>query len=178
MSKRSSSNQPLKASKVAKSSTNIPSYYLFKTEPLKEYSIQELEKEDDCTCYWDGVRNYQARNIMRGMKMGDKGFFYHSNAKKETGIVGIVEVVKEYYPDPTQSAEDKAKPEDKQWSVVDVKLVEKWEVPFLLTDLKEVVKNEGDSSPIHNMKLLAKGSRLSVQPVSKEEWDYINKIRP
>ena len=126
-----------------------------------------MREEKNSTDYWDGVRNYQARNVMRRMKIGDKGFFYHSNAKKDTGIVGIVEVVKEAYPDPTQNAEDKEKD---RWSVVDIKLLEKWKNIVTLQEMKELAKVK--DSPLADMTLL-KTSRLSVQPVTKDEWEYI-----
>ena len=139
-------------------------YWLMKSEP-SVYSIDDLEK--DKIAYWDGVRNYQARNFMRDeMKVGDKVLFYHSNAKP-SGVAGICEVVKEGYPDFTAfDPEDihydpKSKRDEPTWFMVDVKFVEKF--PQLVT-LAEIKANP----KLSNMKLVQRGNRLSVMPISKK----------
>jgi predicted RNA-binding protein with PUA-like domain len=144
-------------------------YWLMKSEP-SVYSIDDLEK--DKIAYWDGVRNYQARNFMRDeMKVGDKVLFYHSNAKP-SGVAGICEVVKEGYPDFTAfDPEDihydpKSKRDEPTWFMVDVKFVEKF--PQLVT-LAEIKANP----KLSNMKLVQRGNRLSVMPISKKEFDEI-----
>jgi len=104
-------------------------YWLMKSEP-NEYSIDDLAAEAKGYEHWDGVRNYQARNFMRQMKVGDQVFFYHSNTKVP-GIVGIAEVVREAYPDHTQfdpensHYDPKSKPENPRWDMVDIKFVRK-----------------------------------------------------
>jgi predicted RNA-binding protein with PUA-like domain len=146
-------------------------YWLIKSEP-SSFSIDDLKSLPNRTDMWDGVRNYQARNIMmKEMKTGDKAFFYHSNAKPP-GVVGIVEIVtKEAYPDPTQF-DKKSKYYDPQsdinhprWWLVDVKHLQ--DLPFI--SLETIKANP----KLKDMKLVQKGSRLSVQPVTKEEWDEI-----
>jgi predicted RNA-binding protein with PUA-like domain len=127
-------------------------YWLLKTEP-DTFSWDNLLK-DGCSM-WDGVRNYQARNNLRKMKKGELFFFYHSG--KNPGIVSIAEIVKEYYPDPTSTEGD--------WSVVDVKPVRKLNRFIALQEIKKVPE-------LHNMVLL-KNSRLSVQPVTPEEYNII-----
>lgn len=125
--------------------------------------------------HWDGIRNYQARNLMRDeMKKGDLGFFYHSSCAVP-GIVGVVTVVRESYPDHT-AFEKKAKyydpksdPDDPRWMMVDVKLKKKFKNIISLEDLKT-------RKPLEGMQLLKRGNRLSIQPITKKEWDYINKL--
>ena len=124
-------------------------YWLIKSEPAK-YSWDQFVK--DKKTYWDGVRNYAARNNLRAMKKGDQLFYYHSNEGME--IVGIAEVVKEAYQDPTT--------DDANWVVVDVKPVKKLKKPVSLTQIKE-------DKRLANMALV-KLSRLSVQPVTTDEW--------
>lgn len=127
-------------------------YWLVKTEP-GTFSWDDLIKQG--TSMWDGVRNYKARNNLRAMKTGDQLFFYHS--VKNPGIVGIAEVVKEYYPDPTAK--------EGSWSVVDVKPIRKLDRFISLQELR-------NDNHLQNMVLL-RNSRLSVQPVKPEEFDYI-----
>ena len=127
-------------------------YCLIKSEPFK-YSWKALLK--DATTHWDGVRNYAARNFMMQMQAGDQLFFYHSNEGKE--IVGIAEVSKTYYKDPTT--------DDDAWVVVDVIPKRSFAHPVSLVNIKKVEK-------LSQMVLL-KNSRLSVQPVLKKEWDII-----
>lgn len=149
-------------------------YWLFKSEP-EEFGIDDLIKMPRKTEHWDGVRNYQARNMMRDeMKKGDQGFFYHSNCK-EPGIVGIVEIVKEGYPDFTafdkkdKHYDPKSDPDDPRWFMVDVKYVRKFKETITLNDLKE-------EKSLTDMPLVRRGNRLSVMPVSKKEWQHILKM--
>ncbi|XP_065296381.2 thymocyte nuclear protein 1-like isoform X3 [Dermacentor albipictus] len=146
-----------------------------------KFSIDDLVECPDMTSCWDGVRNYQARNILRDqMKVGHQCFFYHSNCKTP-GIVGIVEVVKEGYPDHTQFDKkgnhyDRLSTTEKpRWFMVDVKFVRKLDRQITLAELKtlhEKHKSQSPKGPLANMALVAR-SRLSVQPVRKEEWDFI-----
>lgn len=127
-------------------------YWLVKSEPYKWSWDDQVAKGVE---HWDGVRNYQASNNMKAMKIGDQAFFYHSNEGKE--IVGIVEVVKEYYPDHTD-------PKGK-FGMVDFKTVKPLKSPVTLKDIK--------STESLSEMALVKQSRLSVCPVKKEEWDII-----
>ena len=149
-------------------------YWLMKTEP-NVYSIDHLAKEKNKTTHWDGVRNYQARNFMRDeMKKGDLVLLYHSNAKPP-GVVGVCTVVKESYPDFTafdpkdKHFDPKSKQEEPRWFMVDIKLKKKFKELIGLDYLKTVKALDG-------MVLLSKGSRLSVQPVTKKQFDTIVKI--
>ena len=146
-------------------------YWLMKSEP-EAYSIDMLAR--DKTAPWTGVRNYQARNFMRDqMQKGDKVFFYHSSCD-EPGIVGIAEVCKLAYPDETQFDkksdyfDPKATRDNPRWLHVDVKFVKKTRV----IGLDELRKHK----PLANMRVLARGNRLSITPVDPAEWDYINKL--
>lgn len=130
-------------------------YWLVKSEP-STYSWNKMVK--DGTTFWSGVRNHQAANNMKAMKKGDKVFFYHSNEGKE--IVGIVEVAKEYYPDHTDK--------DGKFGMVDLKAVKKLPSPVTLATIK--------STPALKSMALVRQSRLSVTPVTKEEWEIINKL--
>ena len=145
-----------------------------KTEP-EVYSIDDLANEKNKTTCWDGVRNYQARNFMRDeMKIGDQVLVYHSNAKPP-GVVGIASIAKESYVDPTafdkndKHYDPKSKAENPRWFMVDIKLERKFEVLISLDFLRTVKSLEG-------MELLRKGSRLSVQPVTKKQFSAIVKI--
>ena len=147
-------------------------YWLFKSEP-DVYSIDDLKKEKKT--YWEGIRNYQARNLLRDtVKKGDLVFFYHSNAKPP-GIAGIAEVVKEGYPDHTQFDENekyfdpKANKDDPRWFMVDVKFVEKFKNLVSLEELK-------NNPNLDEMMVTKRGARLSIQPVTKKEWDIVNKL--
>lgn len=128
-------------------------YWLIKSEPFK-YSWDEMVA--DGTTHWDGVRNYQAANNMKAMKNGDRCFFYHSN--KGVEIVGIVEVVKEFYPDP----ED---PDSKHFGLVDVKAIKPVDPHVTLKQIK--------AHPALEDMALVKQSRLSVGPVREDEWKTI-----
>ncbi len=127
-------------------------YWLVKSEP-NSYAWNDLRNKSEDI--WDGVRNYQARNFMRDMKIGDRGFFYLS--QKEKSIVGIVEVITEAHPDSTTDAE--------RWECVDIKAVEALKTQVSL----EIVKTD----PRLTDMILAKNSRLSVQPVLVQEWRVI-----
>ena len=127
-------------------------YWLLKSEPFK-YSWEQLEK--DKKTFWDGVRNYAARNNLRAMKKGDLAFFYHSNEGLE--IVGIAKIIKEAYQDPTTKEE--------AWVAVDVAPFKKLKKPVTLAQIKS-------DKRLQNIALV-KLSRLSVQPVTSEEWDLI-----
>ena len=127
-------------------------YWLVKSEPFK-YSWNMMLK--DKVTYWDGVRNYQARNNLKLMKKGDLVLFYHSNEGKE--IVGVTKVVKEYYQDPTT--------EDKKWVVVDLRVVKTLKRPISLKEIK------GDNS-LKDIGLIRQ-SRLSVMEIKKEHFKYI-----
>ena len=149
-------------------------YWLMKSEP-DVFSIDDLAASPGKTTHWDGVRNYQARNFMRDdMKKGDQVLFYHSNAKPP-GIAGIAKVVKESYPDFTafdpndKHYDPKSKQEEPRWFMVDIKLVKKFKQLMPLPDLKQIKALDG-------MVLLQKGSRLSVQPVTKKQFDTICKL--
>jgi predicted RNA-binding protein with PUA-like domain len=149
-------------------------YWLVKTEP-DSFSIDDLAASSQQTTCWSGVRNYQARNFMRDqMKRGDRVLFYHSSTDP-TAIVGVAEVVREGYPDHTawdesDSHYDAASPQDKpRWYMVDIKLVKKFDKPLELSALRSV-------AALKEMELLRKGSRLSVQPVTKAEYDAVMKL--
>ena len=148
-------------------------YWLMKSEP-DEVSIDDVKAAPRKTVAWFGVRNYQARNFMRDdMQQGDLVLFYHSSCA-EPGIAGIVEVASAAYPDASQFDpaspyyDPKATPETPRWISVDVKLVKK--TRFL--GLKQL----RTCPELENMRLLAKGSRLSVMPVEPAEWAYIEKL--
>lgn len=129
-------------------------YWLFKSEP-NTWSWQQQLDRGDTGEEWDGVRNYQARNNMREMAVGDRGFFYHS--LKEKAVVGIVEVIAEAHPDSTT--------DDPRWECVDIKAIRSFTRPI---DLAEIKQTEG----LEDM-VLVNNSRLSVQPVREAEWRKI-----
>ena len=146
-------------------------YWLMKSEP-GAFSIDDLTHMPEQTEHWDGVRNYQARNMMRDqMKIGDQVFFYHSNCEVP-GIVGIMEVVREGYPDHTafdpQSKyfDPKSDPQNPRWIMVDIKYIRHTKRIISLAELKECEKLE-------NMQLVRKGNRLSIMPIQSDEWNYI-----
>lgn len=143
-------------------------YWLMKSEP-GDYSIDDLAA--DGTTHWDGVRNYQARNLMRDqMSTGDRVLFYHSSVKPPS-VVGIAEVVREAYPDHTQfdpghhHFDEKSDTENPRWIMVDIRFVEKLRRPVGLPELKSYTELSG--------MVLLNRSRLSVQPVTKAEFDFI-----
>ncbi len=129
-------------------------YWLFKSEP-STWSWDQQVAKGNAGEEWDGVRNYQARNFMRQMQIGDRGFFYHS--QKDKAIVGIVEVCAEAHPDSTT--------DDERWECVDIKAVRSFTIPVKLDQIKA-------DERLGEM-VLVKNSRLSVQPVSDTEWQLI-----
>ena len=148
-------------------------YWLFKSEP-EEFSIDDLAAQPKQTDHWDGVRNYQARNFMRDeMRVDDLAFFYHSNCK-EPGIVGIVRVTREAYPDHTAFDPDdkhydpKSDPAAPRWFMVDVAFEEKFDRVVTLRELKT-----HSDRKLKGFALLRRGNRLSVMPVSKPHWAFI-----
>jgi len=149
-------------------------YWLMKSEP-HVFSLEDLKNSPDSTTYWDGVRNYQARNFMRDqMKTGDLVLYYHSNCD-EPGVVGIAEVVKEAYPDHS-SWEQKSKyfdpkstPENPRWFMVDIKWKQAFKRLVSLREMKE-------STELQNMRVVQRGQRLSVQPVDKADFDRVVKL--
>ncbi len=154
--------------------TRAPKYWLMKTEP-SAYSIQDLSQEPDQTTCWDGVRNYQARNFMRDqMQLQDRVLLYHSNAKPPA-VVGTAVIVREAYPDHTawdpkdKHYDPKSSPENPRWMMVDIQLETVFARPLPLEELRGV-------RALNKMELLRKGSRLSVQPVRKTEYDAIHKL--
>lgn len=148
-------------------------YWLMKSEP-ECYSIDDLRK--DKVEHWDGTRNYQVRNMMRDdMKVGDLALFYHSNAGKETGCVGVMQVASKAYPDPTQfdpksaHPDPKSDPENPRWLCVDMKYVKHLPRLVSLSEIKIDPALEG-------MPLIKKGNRLSVFPISKKHFDRVCKL--
>lgn len=129
-------------------------YWLFKSEP-NVWGWDDQVAKGDTGEEWDGVRNYQARNFMRDMSVGDLGFFYHS--QKEKAVVGIVEVSAEAHPDSTT--------DDDRWECVDIKAIRPFEKPVTLDQIKA-------DGRLDDM-VLVRNSRLSVQPVTQEEWQII-----
>ena len=148
-------------------------YWLMKSEP-NVYSIADLQR-DGMAC-WDGVRNYQARNFMRDdMRVGDEVLFYHSNAQP-MGIYGVAKVVREGYPDHTavdpsdKHYDPKSDSTNPTWMMVDIGYVRTFTEPITLASLK---KTPG----LEKMLVIQRGSRLSVQPVTPEEWDIVMRLR-
>jgi len=149
-------------------------YWLFKSEP-ESYSIHHLAKEKGQTTFWDGVRNYQARNFLRDtIRVGDRVLFYHSNANP-MAIVGTAEVVKEGYPDHTafdpndHHYDPKSDPDSPTWYMVDIRLLQIFPEPLTRPQLQECPETAG-------MMLLKRGSRLSIQPVTPEEWKAVHRL--
>ena len=146
-------------------------YWLMKSEP-DVFSIDALRTSPGKKTIWEGVRNYQARNMMRDdMRKGDLAFFYHSSCA-EPGIAGIMEIAKQGYPDYT-ALDPKEKyfdadsdPDNPRWFMVDVRFKRKLKRVITLAELKEKKK-------LDKMRLLQKGNRLSVMPVTAAEWKYI-----
>lgn len=146
-------------------------HWLLKSEP-DTYSWDNLLSEPQQTCCWDGIRNYQARNFMRdSMKLGDPILFYHSRCKTPA-IIGLAQVVKESYPDYTswdpQSPyfDPKSTPDNPRWFMVDIQATSTLPSPHSLTSLKS-------HPPLSQMKLVQPGQRLSVQPVTPDEFNFI-----
>ena len=148
-------------------------YWLMKSEP-SSFSIDDLMRSPKQTTCWDGVRNYQARNFMRSMAVGDHVLFYHSSADPPA-VVGIAEVVNTAYPDSTQFDKNdthydaESTPSEPRWHMVDIRYLQKFARPLTLDELRKESKLKG-------MVLLKKGSRLSVQPVTLREWKHITSL--
>lgn len=145
-----------------------PRYWLFKSEP-STYSWDDLTAEADRTAEWDGVRNYQARNFMRdAMRIGDCVLFYHSNAKPP-GVIGIARIVREAYPDDTawnpntRYYDPKSDPSNPTWLMVDIQAERKLPRFISLNELKA-------NPALADMLVTKRGQRLSIQPVTPEEW--------
>lgn len=133
----------------------MPAYWLFKSEP-DVWSWEDQVARGPAGEEWDGVRNYQARNFMRQMRLGDRGFFYHSRAEK--AVVGVVEVCAEAHPDSTAG--------DDRWDCVDLRALWPLATPVSLDRIK--------AEPRLSDMVLVRNSRLSVQPVTPEEWQIVS----
>lgn len=150
-------------------------YWLVKSEP-DECGIEDFVAAGSATIRWDGVRNYQARNFMREMAVGDHVLLYHSSCES-IGIAGVIEVARAGYDDPSQFDPDsayfdpKATPEKPRWTAVDMRFVEKWPQLVSLARLRAHIDQMAD------FKLLAKGARLSVMPVPEASWQCIHSLR-
>jgi predicted RNA-binding protein with PUA-like domain len=156
--------------RITQSAQKDRQYWLLKSEP-ESFSFDDLMNAPNQTSHWDGVRNYQARNFMRDeMKKGDLAFFYHSGA--EPAIAGIVEVVREGYPDHTAvdpkdaHYDPRSKGGESSWSMVDVRALERLPRPITLSEMRTKPELQG-------MPLLQKGNRLSVQKVGAAEWNAV-----
>lgn len=168
--------------------TAVPEYshWLMKSEPESriengidvKFGIEDLKALPDQTGCWDGVRNYQARNFMRQMKEGQLAFFYHSNCK-EPGIAGLMKIVKESYVDHTQfdkkdvHYDASSKPDSPKWSMVDVQYERMMKRYLPLSELKKYyLQHSNKQGPLKNLALFTR-ARLSVQPLTNEEFDFI-----
>ena len=147
-------------------------YWLFKSEPTA-YSIDDLAK--DKSTHWDGVRNYQVRNMLRDdIQVGDRVLFYHSNAKP-MAVVGTAKVIEPGYPDHTafdkkdKHYDPKSKPDSPTWFMVDVEFIQEFDTPVTREDLKADDVTCG-------MTVMQKGSRLSIVPVTEEEWQAVHRL--
>ena len=151
-------------------------YWLMKSEP-DVFGIDHLARAKNQTSAWDGVRNFQARNFLKNeMKAGDLAFFYHSSCEVP-GIAGVMKVVREGYPDqtafdPTNDHYDaESDPEKPRWYVVDVKFEKKFD---RVVSLEELRKHQ--AGRLKDMLVLKRGNRLSITPVTKTEWEFINSL--
>jgi predicted RNA-binding protein with PUA-like domain len=149
-------------------------YWLMKSEP-DVFGIDDLKMARDKTEPWDGIRNYQARNMLRDeMRKGDLAFFYHSNCR-QPGIAGIMNIVRSGYPDSTafdhreKYFDPESDPDNPRWYVVDVHFVRKLKRIITLSELKGLPE-------LADLPLLRRGNRLSVMPVSKTQWDFILRL--
>ena len=147
--------------------------WLMKSEP-NEFSIDDLLAAPGRRTFWDGVRNYQARNFMRDqMRLGDLVFFYHSNCP-EPGITGIAKVSREAYPDHTafdpkdKHYDPKSNPEDPRWHMVDISYQRKLKRAISLNELRKYSDRQ-----LKNLVLLLRGNRLSITPFLTKEWNFI-----
>lgn len=161
-------------------------FWLLKSEPESrlengmdlKFGIEDLKKEPNQTACWDGVRNYQARNFMRAMRVGQKGFFYHSNCKVP-GIAGLVEIVKESYVDHTQfdqkdpHYDPKSSKDNPKWDMVDVQFLRNLKRFIPLNELKRLhLEHKSTGGPLAKLALFT-SARLSVQPIRQEEFNFI-----
>ncbi|XP_071831183.1 thymocyte nuclear protein 1-like [Apostichopus japonicus] len=194
--KRKAKSEKSKLAKLAKlqkkkdtpkAAPKIFTKWLMKSEPESriengvemKFSFDDLKKEPNETTCWDGVRNYQARNFMRDqMKVGQSAFYYHSNCK-EPGIVGITEIVKEGYVDHTQfdskdpHFDKSSSKEDPKWIMVDVKYVRKLKRFISLKELKQIhLEHKTNGGPLEKLSLFTR-ARLSVQPLTEDEFKFI-----
>lgn len=148
-------------------------YWLMKTEP-DVFGLSHLKRCKNRTTLWDGVRNYQARNLMREMKLGDGVIFYHSRISPPEAVA-TCKVVREAYPDPTQFRpkekyyDPKSTKDNPRWFCVDVQLDQEFTTPVTLPEMKE-------HPGLEEMKVTQKGSRLSVQPVTADEWKIVTRL--
>ncbi len=149
-------------------------YWVMKSEP-DTFGIDDLRSKPKKTEHWDGVRNYQARNMMRDeMKKGDQVFFYHSNCDVP-GIVGIAKIVREAYPDPSafnpesKYYDPRSKPDNPAWLMVDVQFVRRFKRTISLTELK-------DKAELADFRLVQRGNRLSIMPATQGEWEFILRL--
>ncbi|MDA0346464.1 MAG: EVE domain-containing protein [Verrucomicrobia bacterium] len=144
-----------------------------KSEP-ETFSLDDLKNCPKQTEHWDGIRNYQARNLMRDdMKKGDSILFYHSNAGAETGVVGLAEVAStEAYPDPScwdkksKYYDEKSSPENPRWLMIDIKYKRALKRTVTLQEMKI-------EKPLEGMRVVQRGQRLSIQPVEKKHFDHV-----
>lgn len=157
-----------------KSTPSARQYWLFKSEP-ESYSIADLAREPTKTTFWDGVRNYQARNLLRDtIRLGDRVLFYHSNADP-MAIVGTAEVVTTGYPDHTafdpqdHHYDPKSKSDEPTWFMVDVRLLQVFPKPVTRDELKAC-------ADLNEMMVIRRGARLSIQPVTAAEWQAVHRL--
>ncbi len=150
-------------------------YWLMKSEP-DVFGISDLERAPSQRSAWDGVRNYQVRNMMRDeMRIGDLAFFYHSSCA-EPGIYGVMRIAKEGYPDHTaldpmhDHFDPKSKPDQPTWYMVDVEFVERFKRPVTLDQLR------AHADRLTDMLVLKRGNRLSITPIATAEWKYITAL--
>jgi Uncharacterized conserved protein len=150
-------------------------YWLMKSEP-STFGIDDLARAKNRTTGWDGVRNYQARNFLKEMKKGDLAFFYHSSCDVP-GIAGVVSIVREAYPDKTafdpkdDHYDPDSDPDNPRWFAVDVKLEEKFDEVISLDQLRA-----HEQGKLSGMVVLKRGNRLSITPVTKTQWTFINAL--
>lgn len=151
-------------------------YWLMKSEP-DAFSFEDLQNRPGQTEPWNGIRNYQARNLMRDdMKKGDWVLFYHSNAGEKTGVVGLAEIVSEKaYADPlaldrkSKYHDEKSSPENTRWLMVDLKYKRSFKKTVTLRELKA-------EPALVDMRVVQRGQRLSIQPVDKKHFDHVCKM--
>ncbi|KAM9220706.1 thymocyte nuclear protein 1 isoform 2-T2 [Dugong dugon] len=179
-------SSPQKTSATNSCGKNPSSHWLMKSEPESrlekgvdvKFGIEDLKAQPNQTACWDGVRNYQARNFLRAMKLEEEAFFYHSNCK-EPGITGLMKIVKEAYPDHTQFEkksphyDPSSKKDNPKWSMVDVQFVRMMKRFIPLAELKTHHKaHKAIGGPLKDMALFT-CQRLSVQPLTQEEFNFI-----